>query len=51
MASSCSDLVNSLSEGIDKVKCKFGHNNKKCETYGIRYIACDCFIEYANFIS
>ena len=33
MASSLSNLVNNLSEGIHKINCKFGHNGKKCETY------------------
>ena len=32
MASSLSNLVNNLSEGIHKIKCKFGHDDKKCET-------------------
>ena len=32
MASSLSSLVNNLSEGIHEIKCKFGHNDKKCET-------------------
>ena len=29
MASSLSNLVNNLSEGIHRTKWKFGHNNKK----------------------
>ena len=33
MASSLSNLVNNLSEGIHIIKCKFGHNDKKCETW------------------
>ena len=32
MASSLSNLVNNLSEGIQKIKCKHGHDDKKCET-------------------
>ena len=47
MASSLSNLVNSLTEGIHKIKC--GHDNKPCEIYGIRYKYCKCFLEYANF--
>ena len=35
MASSLSNLVNNLSEGIHRTKCKFGQNDKKCETSGI----------------
>ena len=46
MASSLSNLVNSLTEGIHKIKC--GHDNKPCEIYGIRYKYCKCFLEYAN---
>ena len=29
MASSLSNLVNNLSERIDKIKCKYGHDDKK----------------------
>ena len=29
MASSLSNLVNKLSEGIHKIKCKYRHNDKK----------------------
>ena len=33
MASSLSNLENNLSEGIHKNKCKYKHNDQKCETY------------------
>ena len=49
MASSLSNLANNLSEGIHKVKFKFGHDDKKCETCEIKYKYCDCFFEYVNF--
>ena len=49
MASSLSNLVNNLSEGVHKIKCKYGHNDKKCETCRIQYKYCDCFLEYSNF--
>ena len=49
MASSLSNLANNLSEGIDRIKCKFGHNNKKCEKCGIKYKYCNSFLEYTNF--
>ena len=49
MARSLSNLLNNLSEGIDKIKCKYGHNYKKCEACGITYEVCDCFLEYTNF--
>ena len=45
MASSLFNLVNNLSEGIHRIKCKFGLNDKKCETCGIEYKYCDCFLE------
>ena len=37
MPSSLSTLVNNLSEGLHRIKCKLGHDDKKCETYGIKY--------------
>ena len=49
MASSLSNLVNNLSEGIYKIECKFGHNDKTCESCVIRYKYCDCLLEYTNF--
>ena len=49
MGSSLSNLVNNLSEGIHRIKYKFGHDDKKCETCGIRYKYCDSFLKYKNF--
>ena len=49
MADSLSNFVNNLSEGIHKIKCKYGHNDKKCETFRTKYKYCDCFPEYTNF--
>ena len=49
MASSLSNLVSNLSEKIHRIKCKFGHNDKKSETCGIKYKYCDCFLEYTKF--
>ena len=48
MASSLSNLVNNLFEGIQRDKFKLRHDDKKCETYGIKYKYCDCFLEYTN---
>ena len=31
MASSLSNLVNNISEEVDKTKCKYGDDDKKCE--------------------
>ena len=49
MASSLSNLVNNLSKGIHRIKCKFRHDDKKCETCEIKFQYCDCFLEYTNF--
>ena len=42
-------LDNNLSEGIHRIKCKYGHLDKKCETSGIKYRYCNCFLECVNF--
>ena len=49
MTNSLSNLANNLSDKIHRIKCKFGHDNKKCETCGVKYKYCDCSREYANF--
>ena len=49
MASSLLNLVNNIPEGIHKIKCKYGHSDKKCETSGTKYTDCNCFLEYTNF--
>ena len=49
MASSLSNFVSNLDEGIHKNKCKYEHDDKKCETCRIKYKDCDCFLEYTNF--
>ena len=46
MARSLSNLVNDLSERIHRIKCKYGHDYKKCEISGIKYKYYDCFLEY-----
>ena len=48
MASSISNLVNNLSEGIHKIKCKYRHN-EKYETCGIKYKHCHYLLEYIDF--
>ena len=40
MASSLSNLVYNLAEDIHKIKCKYEHDDKKSETYGIKYKDC-----------
>ena len=49
MASSLSNLVINFSERVHKIKCEYRHDDKKCETCGISYKVCDCFLEYKNF--
>ena len=49
MASSLSNLVNNLSERVHRIKCKFGLDDKECETCGIKYKYCYCCLEYINF--
>ena len=44
MASWLSNLVNNLSERIQRIKFKYRHDDKKCETCGISYKYCDCFL-------
>ena len=45
---SLSNLVNNLSEGIHRIKCKYGHDDKKCGTCGIKFKYCEFFVEYIN---
>ena len=49
MASSLSNPVNNLSEKIHRIKFKYKHDDKKCETCRIKYKYCHCFLEYTNF--
>ena len=37
MASSLSSFVNYFSGGIHRIKCKYRHDDEKCETCGIKY--------------
>ena len=48
MACSLPNLVNDLSDGIHKINCKYGHNDKKYETFRIKYKYCNCFLEYTQ---
>ena len=49
MAISLSHLVNNRSEGIHRIKCQYGHYDKKCESCRTKYKDCKCFLEYTNF--
>ena len=46
MASSILNLVDSLAERIHEIKCIYGHDNKICETCGIKYTDLECCLEY-----
>ena len=48
MASSLSNLINNLAEGIYKIKCKCGHEHKTCETCGTKYNDFEYCLEYTN---
>ena len=37
IASSSSNLVNNLTEGIHKIKRKYGHDNQNCKTCGKKF--------------
>ena len=43
-----SNLANNLTEGIHKIKCKYKHDDNKCEACGIYYKNCDCSLKYIN---
>ena len=41
MTSALSNLINNISEGIHRIKCKFRHDDKKYEIRRIKYNYCD----------
>ena len=48
LASSLSSLVDNPAEGIHKINCKYGHDDRKCKTCGIKYKDCEYCLEYTN---
>ena len=48
MVSSLSIFDDNLAEGTYKIKCKYGHDNKECKTFGIKYNDWQCCLEYTN---
>ena len=40
-----SNVGDNLAKGIHKTKCRYGHEDKKCEICGIKYKDCDCFLK------
>ena len=49
MASLLSNLVNNLSEGVHRIKCKYEYDDKKYETCRIKNKRWECFLEHTNF--
>ena len=45
---SLSNIVNHLGGRIHIIKCKYGHDNKKYQTCGIKYKTCDCNLKYTQ---
>ena len=50
MASSLSNLVINLTEGIDESKFKYKHDDKKHETCGIKYKDCKYSLRYTSVV-
>ena len=50
MASSLSNLLNNLAKRINKIKCKYGHGDTKCEVCRIKCKGCKSFLEYKSVI-
>ena len=48
MASSLSNFLKNLAEDFHKIKCKYEHGYKKCETCKNKYKDCGCCLKYAN---
>ena len=49
MASSISNFVNHIVEGIHKIKFKYEHYYKKWKICGIKHKDCNCFLQHQNF--
>ena len=50
IASSLSNVLNNLSERLHRTECKLRHDNEKCETCGIKYKYCDCYLQTLKII-
>ena len=48
MASSLSNFVNNLAEGIHKIKWEYGHNDKRHYTCRHKYKDWECCLEFIN---
>ena len=38
-------LVNNLTEGNHKIKCKYRHNSENCEACTVKYKDCECYLK------
>ena len=45
MTSSLLNIVDNLAEGLYEIRCKYEHDDKKCETCRIRYKGCGGCLE------
>ena len=45
MTNSLWHLVNNLPERFHKIKCKYGHDNEKCEAREIKHKDCECCLK------
>ena len=43
MASSLTNFLDNLGQGIHKSGCKYGHDNEQCDSKD-----CDCYLEYTK---
>ena len=50
MASLWRYLVNNLTERIHEIKCKHRYNDRKYETFTVKYKYCKCCIEHTSVI-
>ena len=50
MVISISNLVDTFPERIHKAECKYGHDNIKYQTSGIKYKDCECCLEHTNVL-
>ena len=48
MSRSLSNLVKNLAERVHKTKCKYEHNDKNCEAFGMKCKDWDCCLERKN---
>ena len=50
MTSLLPNLIDNLATAIHKIKCKYGHDPKSCETLWFKYKGSGCCLEFTNVI-